>query len=77
MRYAIVENGVVVNVIVAEQDFIDEHYPDAIALSDEDVVGPRYLYDKGKFSEPESIIPADFIDAEVVEPTKALDAPIE
>lgn len=76
MRYAIVENGIVVNVIVAEQDFIDENYPDAIPLSDEDRAGLSYTYENGKFIEPEIIVPT-VIDAEVVEPTKALDAPTE
>lgn len=69
MRYAIVENGIVVNVIVAEQDFINDHYPDAILLSDEDRAGLNYTYENGKFIEPEIII-TPIIDAEVVEPTE-------
>ena len=64
MRYAIIENNVVTNVIVSEQDFIDVHYPNAVLLKDEDKVGPYYIYDNGTFSEP---IYEEIIDAEIVQ----------
>jgi hypothetical protein len=51
MRYAIIENKEVVNVIVADQEFIDAHYPDAIECDDFVSVGWRY--DKKKFIAPE------------------------
>lgn len=67
MKYAIIKNNVVVNVIVAEQDFIDEHYPDAILLDNESNAGIGYIYENNKFIEPE------IIEAEEVTPTPALE----
>lgn len=52
MRYAIIVNGKVDNVIIADQDFVDAHYSGAILLNDEDVVGPNYIYENGQFIEP-------------------------
>jgi hypothetical protein len=42
-RYAIIENQLVVNVIVAEQEFIDAHYPDAVLTNDAVCVGWNYV----------------------------------
>lgn len=50
MRYAIVENKIVVRTIIADQDFIDEFYPDAIECDDEVNIG--HVYDKKKFTAP-------------------------
>ena len=54
MRYAIIENKKVVNVIVADQDFIDENCPDAIECDDGVNIG--HIYEKNKFVAPEPII---------------------
>ncbi|MCU7850056.1 MAG: hypothetical protein KZQ89_19110 [Candidatus Thiodiazotropha sp. (ex Lucinoma kastoroae)] len=48
-RLAIVENGVVVNVMVSVTGF----YPGAIDVTDEPQVGPGWLFDGLCFSEPE------------------------
>jgi hypothetical protein len=50
MRYAIIENKEVVNVIVADQEFIDAHYPNAIEC--DDLVSVGWNYDKKKFIAP-------------------------
>jgi hypothetical protein len=73
MRYAIVIDGIVDNVIEAEQDFVDAHYPDAILLSDTDIVAHNYVYENGTFSLPIVPFMPEIIDAEVVEPTKAIE----
>lgn len=54
MRYAIVEEGKVVNTLIAEQDFIDAHYPSAIAVDDSVNVG--WLYEAGEFVKPADIL---------------------
>lgn len=51
MRYAIIENKQVVNVIVADQDFIDANCPDAIEC--DDVVSVGWSYNNKKFIAPE------------------------
>jgi len=51
MRYAIIENKEVVNVIVADQDFVDANFPNAIEC--DDVVSVGWSYDKKKFIAPE------------------------
>lgn len=50
MRYAIIDNKVITNIIVANQDFIDANYPDAIECSDDVNIG--HIYDKNKFIAP-------------------------
>ncbi len=72
MRYAIIKNGIVENVIVADQDFIDTNYPDAVALKEDERVGPQYLYDGKTFTEPEWVW-EEPIDAEIVEPIPAIE----
>ena len=54
MRYAIIEDKLVVNIIVAEQDFIDAYYPDAVECDDDINIG--HIYDKKKFTAPKPII---------------------
>ena len=53
MIFAIIENELVINTIVADQDFVDKVYPDAVEITDLD---PRpaigWTYDKKKFKEP-------------------------
>jgi hypothetical protein len=53
MIFAIIENGLVINTILADQDFVDKVYPDAVEITELD---PRpsigWTYDKKKFTEP-------------------------
>jgi len=53
MIFAIIENGLVVNLIVADQDFVDKVYPGSVDVTDLD---PRpeigWIYEKKKFKEP-------------------------
>jgi hypothetical protein len=51
MRYAIVENKKVINVIVADEEFVDANCPDAIQC--DDLVSVGWAYDKNKFIAPE------------------------
>lgn len=60
------------NVIVADEDFVQQHYPEAIFVTDDIVVGPGHLHQDGLFFEPK---PEEIIDVEVVEPTQAIEAP--
>lgn len=46
-RFAIIENGEIKNIIVADQEFINIHYPDAIIAADFVGVGDRY--ENGEF----------------------------
>ena len=51
--YAIIENGLVVNTIVADQNFINQNYPDAINITN---ISPRpginWTYQNNTFTEP-------------------------
>lgn len=47
-RYAEIKNKIVTNVIIADQDFIDAHKPDAIECPD--FVGVGDKYEDGEFS---------------------------
>lgn len=51
MKFAIIENDVVVNVIAADQDFVDKHYPDAINVDDV-FCGIGWSYIDGEFIAP-------------------------
>lgn len=42
-RYAIIENNTIVNVINADEQFISEHYPEAILCADNVGVGDGYI----------------------------------
>lgn len=58
MIFAIIENGLVINAIVADQDFVDKFYPDAIDITD---LEPRpsigWTYEKKKFIAPPLNLP--------------------
>ena len=54
MRYAIIEEGKVVNTLIAEQDFINEYYPNAVVADDSVNIG--WLYEAGKFVKPADVI---------------------
>ena len=49
MRWIILkeDNKTVHNVIVADADFIAEHYPNAICIEDDVVVAPKDTYENG------------------------------
>lgn len=46
-NYAIIENETIVNVIVADAEFIAAHYPDAVVCAESFGVGDEHK--KGKF----------------------------
>lgn len=54
MNYAIIENDKVVNIIVADADFIAEHYPDAIEI--DEIAGIGWSYIDGTFIAPEPVV---------------------
>jgi len=70
MRYAIVKDGLVDNIIVAEQDFVNNNYPDAILLSDDDFVNLGYTYSEGKFIKPEPRVVEEVTESPTSEPTE-------
>jgi len=43
MKYAIIENEIITNIIVADQEFIFANFPDAIICPDEFGVGDKYV----------------------------------
>jgi len=49
MRFAIIENQEVVNTIVAEQDFIDQHFPGAVDITNNPSVSISWGYVGGQF----------------------------
>lgn len=49
-KYAIIENGAVINTIVAEEDFIANHFPSALLCEDE--VCPGWAHDGENFYIP-------------------------
>jgi hypothetical protein len=57
LRYAIITNDVIENVIVADLDFIDAHYPDAIECPEGFGVGDGYK--DGEFFRIQVIAEAD------------------
>jgi hypothetical protein len=59
MKFAIISNNTVRNIIAADQDFVDAHYPDAINV-DEIRCGIGWLYDGEAFAPiPEPVIEED------------------
>ena len=50
MRYAIIKESFVENVIIADQEFIEAHYPEAIECPEEVYVGWNYA--DGQFIAP-------------------------
>lgn len=79
MRYVVLnsEKTQVDNVIVADEEFIAQHYPEAIFVSDEFRVAPGYLYQDGSFVKPVWVMPEEIIDVEEVTPTPVLEIPVE
>lgn len=56
MRFAILENDRVVNIIHSDRDFIDTHYPGAIDVTDT-YCGIGWLYQNGVFVDDSIIAP--------------------
>jgi hypothetical protein len=54
-RYAQLDGTTIINVIIADQDFIDEHKPDAIECPE--FVGVGDKYENGEFVKIEVMIP--------------------
>lgn len=79
MRWAILnaDKTKVYNVIEAEENFVNQHYPDAILVTEGVAVGPDYLHQDGIFTEPVRVMPEDIIDVEEVISTPALESPTE
>jgi hypothetical protein len=51
MRYAIIKNDIVINIIVADEQFIDEHYAGAINVDGVDC-GIDWTHINGEFIAP-------------------------
>lgn len=49
-RFAIVENSIVINVFCADENFVNQFYPNAINVDDSVCVGDSY--ENGKFFRP-------------------------
>ena len=74
--YAIIEGTKVINTIIADEDFIQQHYPDnAVDISDNLLVCQGYDYIDGEFSLPFiEYVEEEIIEAEVVQ--GELEAPV-
>jgi hypothetical protein len=48
MRYAIIEDLIIKNIIIADENFIAEYYPNAIQCPDTFNIGDKY--ENGEFS---------------------------
>ena len=57
MKYAIIENQMVTNVIEASPEFVAEHYPSAVELDKNAGIGWGYV--KDKFVAPKPVIVDD------------------
>lgn len=57
MRYAIIENDIIINIIVADKDFIKEHYSNAIECPASFGVGDGY--DGKKFYSNQTTAPIE------------------
>lgn len=51
MRYAIINNDIVINIIVADQEFVDQYYAGAINVDGVDC-GIGWSYTDGEFIAP-------------------------
>lgn len=54
-NFALIRNGIVENIIVADQDFIDNHcqdYDECIEYEDGTYVGPGFTWDGTNFNPP-------------------------
>lgn len=58
MRFAIIENNIVINVIDADENFINEFYPEAVNVTDK-ICGRGFIYRDGEFEPPASIADED------------------
>lgn len=63
-RYAEIKDNRIVNVIVADKDFIDAHKPEAIECPE--FVGAGDKYEDGEFSRVVSIVIPDEANAETL-----------
>jgi hypothetical protein len=63
-KYAVINNNVVENIIEAEQDFIDAHYPSAVLLQDDEVAGPGWTVENGEYKAPDLRVNPEEIPAE-------------
>lgn len=55
MIFAIIENEIVVNTIVADKDFVESNYEEAVEITNEEVsIG--FTYKNKKFSPPKPFI---------------------
>lgn len=63
MRFAIIENNIVINVIDADENFIEELNSDALDVTDK-ICGIGFTYENGQFLPPVSF--ADKDDAETL-----------
>jgi hypothetical protein len=59
MRYAVIQNGVVVNIILADPSFALPGYT-LVQLADDSPVGIGWLYDGANFTQPVPPSPAPF-----------------
>lgn len=50
--YVIIKDNKVENIIEAEQDFIDQHYPDAVLLKEGEVASIYWEVKDGKYIQP-------------------------
>ena len=56
MKYAILRNNIVENIIVADQDFINKYYFDAINVDNVEC-GIKWVYDGTIFTKPVIVEP--------------------
>lgn len=66
-KYAIINNNIIENIIEAEQDFIDAHYPNAVLIQDNEVVGPGWTVKNGEYKAPNLVVSPEEIPAEETE----------
>lgn len=59
MIFAIIEGQEVVNTIVAEQDFIDQHFPDAVDITNNPGVSVGWGYVDGQFIDTSITMPIE------------------
>lgn len=52
-NYLIIENNKITNVIVADKDFIDIHYPNAVLLPEGETAGIGWTLENGTYKAPD------------------------
>jgi len=60
-NYVIIKNNVVENIIQAEQDFIDQHYPNAVLLQEGEVASIHWAVEDGKYIPPRDLTEEEII----------------